>query len=111
MVEPQPLQSVLGDQLPDQAMEGIERAGILDPQSRERVDVEEAPIVDVAGSQPPMPELVVLAFEQMMQGEDLRGTIRSGAVSLQAARDDVRAASDGFQFRLEGGRFLAIGMA
>ena len=57
-----------------------------------------------------MAELVVLAFQQMMQREGLRGAIRSRAIGVEPARDDVGAAGDAFQLRLEGGRFLAIGM-
>ncbi len=71
MIEPQPLQLAFRDQLFDQAMDGVESAGILDPQSGQRVDVEKAPVVDVAGGEPPMAELVVLAFQQMMQRQDL----------------------------------------
>ena len=91
-------------------MNGVERAGILDPQSGERIDVEEAPIVDVAGGEPPVAELVVLAFEQMMQRQRLRGAIRSCPIGVEPARDDFGAAGDAFELRLEGGRFLAIGM-
>src|SRR5450432_2872702 len=58
-----------------------------------------------------MAQPVVLAFQQMMQGKDLRGAIRSRAVGLQPARDNSSAPRDRFQLRLEGGRFLAIGMA
>jgi len=69
VVEPQALQAVFRDQLFDQAMDGVERAGILDTQSGQRIDVEEAPIVDVLDAIA-MPELVVLAFQQMMQRQD-----------------------------------------
>ena len=57
MVEPQALQLAFGDQLPDQAMSGVERAGVFDPQSRQRIDVEKAAIVDVARRQPPVASL------------------------------------------------------
>ena len=76
VVEPQALQPAFRDQLLDQAMNGVERAGVLDPQSGERIDVEEAPVVDVAGGEPPVAELVMLAFEQMMQRQGLRGAVR-----------------------------------
>ena len=39
-----------------------------------------------------MAELVVLALQQMMQRQDLRGTIRSGAIGGEPARDDLGAA-------------------
>ena len=71
VVEPQSLQPVFRDQPFDEAMHGVEGAGVLDAQSGERVDVEEAPIVDVAGGQPPMAELVMLAFQQMVQRRDV----------------------------------------
>ena len=110
VVEPQALQLALRDQLFDQGMDGVERAGILDAQPRQRVDVEEAAVVDVAGSEPPVAEPVVLAFEQMMQRQRWRGAFRPGAVGGQSAFDDIGAAVDRFQLGLEGGRFAAVGM-
>ena len=89
VVEPQALQLSFGDQPPDQAMGRLESAGILDAQSRQRVDVEKAAVIDVAGSKPPVAELVMLAFEQMMQRQGLRGTVRSGAIGVEPARDDL----------------------
>ena len=65
VVEPQPLQLAFRDQPSDQAMDRLEGAGVLDAQPRQRIDVEKAPVVDVAGSKPPVAELIVLAFEQM----------------------------------------------
>ena len=111
VVEPQSLQLAFGDQPPDQAMRRLERAGILDAQPRQRIDVEKAAVVDVAGSQPPVTELVVLAFEQMMQRQRLRGTIRSGAIGVDPACDDLRTACDRLQLRLEGRGFLPVGPA
>src|ERR1700704_3980018 len=46
----------------------------------------------------------------MMQRQDLGGAIRSCAVGVESAGDEVGTAGDAFQFGLEGGRFLAIGM-
>src|SRR6185295_5587924 len=63
MVEPQPVQLSLRNQPFDQPMDRLEGAGVLDAQAGQRIDVEEAPVVDVAGSKPPVAELVVLAFE------------------------------------------------
>ena len=85
------------DQRFDQAMDGIESAGVLDAQSGQRIDVEEAPIVDVAGGKPPMAELVVLAFQQMMQRQCLRAAVGACAIGIQPARDDLGAARDVFQ--------------
>ena len=76
MIEPQPLQLAFRDQPFDQPMDRLEGAGVLDAQARQRIDVEEAPVVDVAGSEPPVAELVVLAFEQMVQRKRRRGAIR-----------------------------------
>ena len=76
VVEPQPLQLALRDQPFDQPMDRLEGAGVLDAQARQRIDVEKAPVVDVAGSKPPVAELVVLAFEQMVQRKRRRGAIR-----------------------------------
>ena len=111
MIEPQALQPVFGDQPPDQGVHGIEGGGILDAQSGQRVDVKKSPVVDVAGSQPPMAQFVVLAFQQMMQGRDLRRTPRSGTIRLQPARDDIGTFWRVFQFLFERRRFAAIGMA
>ncbi len=82
------------DQFSDQAMNGVERAGVLDPQSRQRIDVEKAPVVDVAGGEPPVTEPVVLAFQQMMQREGLGGAIRAGAIGGEPARDHVGGPGD-----------------
>ncbi len=42
-----------------------------------------------------MAQPVVLAFQQMMQGKDLRGAIRSRAVGIEPARDNFSAPRDG----------------
>src|SRR5258708_13761335 len=92
-------------------MDGFERAGIFDPKTDKRIDVEEAPIVDVARGKPPMAELIMLAFEQMMQCERLCRTIRSSTIGRKPGRNDIGSAWNRFQLRLEGRRLLAIGMA
>jgi len=43
-----------------------------------------------------VPELVVLAFEQMMQRQHLRGPIRTRTIGLDPARDNVGTAGDTF---------------
>ena len=111
VVEPQSLQLSVRDQLLDQTMDGREGAGILHAQAGQRIDVEETAIIDVAGGKPPMAELVVLAFEQMVQCQRLRRAAGAGAIGGKSARDDLGAAGDIFQFRLEGGCLLAVGMA
>src|SRR6516165_5262555 len=91
-------------------MHGLERPGILDPQARQRVHVEETAVVDVAGGEPPMAKLVVLALEQMVQCKRLRRTVGAAAIGGESACDDVRSVSDVLQLRLEGWRLLAIGV-
>ena len=80
VVEPKSLQSVFRYQGFHEGMDGVEGAGILDTQSRQRIDVEKASVVDVAGGEPPMAEPVVLAFEQVMQRERLRCPIGAGTI-------------------------------
>ncbi len=94
VIEPQALQPALRDQFFHQAMDGLERAGLLDTQSGKRIDIEKPPIIDVAGGEAPMPEFVVLAFEQMMQRENLRRPIRACAIGLDPARDNVGTSGD-----------------
>ena len=82
VVEAQPLQSAVRDQPRDQTMNGLERTGVLDAQAGERIDVEKSPIVDIAAGKPPMGKPVVLAFQQMMQGEQRRPARRTSADRL-----------------------------
>src|SRR5439155_20653766 len=89
MVEPQPLQSSVRNQSPDQPVRGLKRAGLLDAKPRQRIDVEETAIIDVAGGEPPVTQLVVLALQQMMQRQGLRAAVGAGAIGRQAARDDL----------------------
>jgi hypothetical protein len=96
MIEPQAPKLSFRYQLFDHPMDRLEGAGVLDAQARQRIDVEEAPVVDVAGSEPPMTELVVLAFEQMVQRKRWRGAIRPGAIGFQPSRDDISRAGDRF---------------
>src|SRR5581483_3409611 len=63
------------------------------------------------GSEPPMAKPVMLAFEQMVQRQRLRGPVDAGAVGSKPAFDHVSCAWDLSQLRLEGRRLLAIGMA
>ena len=91
-------------------MRGLEGDGLLDAQARQRIDVEEAAIVDVAGGKPPVAEFVVLAFQQMMQRECLSVAVGAGAIGGPATLDDFGAAGDRLQLCLEARRFLAVGM-
>ena len=94
MVEPQSLQLAIGDQPLHQPMRGLEGAGLLDAQARQRIDVEEAAIVDVAGGEPPVAEPVMLALQQMMQRQRLVVAVGAGAIGVEPARDDLGAAGD-----------------
>src|SRR3982750_1660646 len=66
-------------------------------------------VVDAAGRGPPVAELVMLAFEQMVQRKRWRGAIWPGAVGFQPAGDDVGGLRDALQFGLEGRGFLPVG--
>jgi len=50
-------------------MDRGKRSGIFYPQSRQGVNVEKSAVVDVTSGQSPICEPIVLALEQMMQGE------------------------------------------
>src|SRR5690606_12076285 len=67
----------------------------------EVVDVEEPAVADIAGSQPPVRELVVLALEQMMQCRCLRWSVGSRSISLKTPIDDIRRFVKARQFFLE----------
>ena len=99
--KPQPVQLVFRDQPLHQAMYRLERAGVLDAQARQRIDVEEAAVVDLAGGQPPVAELVVLAFQQQMQRLGLRRPAFAGAIGVEPACDDLSRRRNVFQRGLE----------
>ena len=48
-------------------MGSFESRGIFDAKTGKVIDVKKPAIVDVAGGEPPVGTLVVLAFEQMME--------------------------------------------
>ena len=73
VIEPQALQPAVRDQAADQPMDRLEGGGVLDAQAGQRIDVEEAPVVDLAAGEPPVGQPVVLALQQVMQGEDRAG--------------------------------------
>ena len=91
-------------------MRGRKCAGIFDPEARERIDVKETAVVDVAGGEPPVAELVVLAFKQMMQRERLGAAVRARPIGGKSAHNDLIPSRDDFQFRFEGRRLLTAGM-
>src|SRR5215470_7456646 len=102
VVEAQSMQAAFGDEAADERVNRIEGAAVLDGKSGQRVDVEESPIVDLAPGKPPMREAIVLALEQVMEGEDGVRSPAASAVSAQSPLDHVLAASDRSELRLEG---------
>src|ERR1700730_707484 len=111
VIEPQALHLAFRDEFLHQTMDGVERAGILHAQPGECIDIEKPPIVDVAGGQPPMAELVVLALKQMMKRQSLRRPVRSRAIGLDPPGDNVGTSGDVLELGLERRRLTAIGMA
>src|SRR6476661_3582414 len=101
------MQAAFGDKAPDQGMNGGKGAGILDPQSGQRVDVKKPAIVDVAPRQPPIRQPVVLALEQVMQGQNGSRFAARRLVGAQAAINDLLGSRDRRKFGLERRRFGA----
>jgi len=60
--------------------------------------------VSSINGKPPMPEAIVLALEQVVEGEDGVRSPAAGAISPQAAFDHLLASCDRSEFRLEGRR-------
>src|SRR5262245_23291972 len=109
VIEPQPVQATLGNEATDKSMNGIEGAAVLHAQSGQCVDVEKSPIVDLAAGKSPMRESIVLALEQVMQGENRAGFL-SRSISPKPAVDHGLAVDDRREFGLEGWRLLTRGI-
>src|SRR5262245_7937152 len=90
-------------------MYGIEGAAVFHAQPGQCVDVEKSPVVDLAAGKSPMREPIVLALEQVMQGENSRG-VASRAVSPESTLDHVLPVGDRREFGLEGWRLVARGL-
>ena len=73
MVDAKPLDFVFGDQPAHERVHLLERLAVLDAKPGERIDVEEAAIVDFAAGKPPMREAIVLALQQVMQRKRCAG--------------------------------------
>src|SRR6185436_7307550 len=101
------MQAAFGDEAPDQGMNGGKGAGILDPQSGQRVDVKKSAIVDVAPRQPPICQAVMLALEQVMQGQHGSRFAARRSVGAQAAINDLLCSRDRRKLGLERRRFGA----
>ena len=57
----------------------------------QRVNVEKSAVVDVAAGQPPIRQPIVLALEQMVQGEPGSRFTARRLIDAQAALDDILA--------------------
>jgi hypothetical protein len=90
-------------------MNGIEGAAVLHAQSGQRIDVEKSPVVDLAAGKSPMRESIVLALEQVMQGEN-RPRSLSRSISPKPAVDHVLAVDNRREFGLEGWRLVTRGI-
>ena len=104
VIESQALQPAVRDQAARRAVNGLERAGILDAQPGQRIDVEKSAVIDFAAGEPPVRQPVVLALQQMMQREQRRRARRTPADRLSGrALITVCRASDrgnlGFECR------------
>ena len=75
----------------DQAMGGIEGARVLDANAGEIVDVEEAPVVDLAAGDAPERDAIVLALQQAVQRDHRRRDRQARLIGDEPARDDVGA--------------------
>ena len=67
MVDPQPLDPVGPHQFEDERMGPFENGGLLDAHPRQRVDVEEAAVVDVARRDAPVRQPVALQLEDAVE--------------------------------------------
>src|SRR5262249_62315274 len=71
--EPQAVQPPLGNKAANKPMNSVESPAVSHAQPGQCVDVEDPPVVDLAAGKSPMRQPVVLALEQVMQGENSRG--------------------------------------
>ena len=89
VIEPQALDLVLGDETLHQHMDAIESAAVFDAQPSQRVDVEEAAIVDLAGRETPIGEAVMLSLEQVMKRGGRGGVLRVRAIGGEPCCDQA----------------------
>src|SRR5262245_28424340 len=111
MVEAQALQLPVRKEPAHQSMDGGKGGGVLHAQARKAVDVEEAPVIDLAAGQLPMGEAVILPLEQAMQMEHCCASACCRAIGLEPALDDRRGAVDRGERRLESGGGVVRGIA
>src|SRR5205085_11164912 len=78
-----------GDELTHLDVDCLEYCFVLDAQCGEIVDIEEPAVVDIASRERPIGNPVMLALEQMMQGDERTGLPRARIECAQAGLDYV----------------------
>jgi hypothetical protein len=78
VVDPQPREQAFLQPLQHLAVRGREHLGSLHAQARERVDVEEAAVVDVVAGHAPVGQPIGLRGDQLRQRIEARGIIPAG---------------------------------
>ena len=106
VVEAQPMQRPIRDETLHKSMDRVECAAVFNAQSGQRVDIEKPPVIDLASGKLPMREPIMLAFEQVVQGEGGIRSSGSGSVGPQPAFDHFLAARNGSEFGLKDRRRL-----
>src|SRR5580692_9476057 len=93
VIEAQPLQLAVRDQVSDQTVDRRESIGILDTKPGKRADIEETPIVDLGRRQAPMGKPKMLALQQTMQ---IGGCMRAWWLErLEPAFDHIAGSGPG----------------
>ena len=100
MIDPHAGHPSLGDEPGQQSVDRREDVGILDAQAGERVDVEEAPVVDLVRRGAPVGEAIGLLLEQLVQRvERLRLPGRPVVLPQDLVALGRRAIGQALQFR------------
>ena len=96
MVDAQPLDLALGDEIENEAVGGVEHRRVFHAQRGEVVDVEKAPVVDLVGGDTPVGEAVALELDQLVQQVEAGGITGAAVEFRQIVGDmvgDIGAAS------------------
>src|SRR5262249_54572122 len=101
VVDADALQLPLRDETADKPMHRIEGGAMLDAHTRKRVDVKEAPVIDLVGGEPPESRAIVLPLQQPVQQQDRPGGAGLWPVGIEAALDDISATLDSRERALE----------
>ena len=89
MIDADRVDLAVANQLPEEPMGRVEHLLVLDAQSRERVDVEEAPVVDLVRRRPPVRQAVGLRLEQLVQPVEAGGASRRAVEPADRGVDAV----------------------